>query len=109
MKEDKVYLQHILEAIEKIQSYLSAKSFEDFEREFLLQDGMIRQLEIIGEASRHISEETKRKMPNIHWASIIGMRNKLIHDYLGVDIEVVWETVKTYIPELKKEVKNFMR
>ncbi len=74
----------------------------------LLQDGVIRQLEIIGEAARHISGELRAKYANVPWQDIIGMRNKLIHDYLGVDIELVWITASEDLPALRERIQVMM-
>jgi uncharacterized protein with HEPN domain len=71
----------------------------------MIQDAIIRQIEIIGEASKLISEKIKEKSPSIPWKDIAGMRDKLIHNYFGVDIEAVWKTIKEDIPILKKEIQ----
>ena len=89
MKDERVYIQHILGSIKKIEEYVSDVTKEKFVAESLLQDGVIRQIEIIGEASKLISEETKAKSKNIPWKDIIGMRDKLIHGYFGVDLDAV--------------------
>ncbi|HUC02268.1 MAG TPA: DUF86 domain-containing protein [Candidatus Paceibacterota bacterium] len=93
MDRDKLYLQHIVEAIKKIRQYTGGISVEDFKKDALIQDGVVRQLEIIGEAARVMSEETKKKYPEIPWYNISGMRNRLIHEYFQVDIDAVWKTV----------------
>jgi uncharacterized protein with HEPN domain len=93
MDRDKLYLQHIVEAIKKIRTYTEGITVDDFKKDVLRQDGVVRQLEIIGEAARVISEETKKKYPDIPWYNISGMRNRLIHEYFQVDIDAVWKTV----------------
>ena len=93
MDRDKLYLKHIVEAIKKIKQYSEGITAEDFKKESLIQDGVVRELEIIGEAARVISETTKKKYPDIPWYDIAGMRNRLIHEYFQVDVEVVWKTV----------------
>lgn len=101
-KDDSVYLDHILESITKIQHYtheLDEKRFNDDE---LVQDGVIRQLQIIGEAAKRLSGETRAKYPSVEWKDISGMRDKLVHDYFGVDLAAVWDTVQKDIPLLKK-------
>ncbi len=103
--DDKVYLRHILDAIDRIENYLRNRSREEFERETLLQDGVIRQLEIIGEATRHITEELREQYPEIPWQDMVGMRNKLIHDYLGVDVDLVWVTATEDLQDLRKQVE----
>ena len=74
-----------------------------------LQDGVIRQIEVMGEATKKISNITREKYPQIPWRNIAGMSDKLIHDYLGVDIEAVWDTMKKDIPNLKKEILMILK
>ena len=107
-KADIVYLKHIRDAISRIEEYTKTVGHDDFIKNNLIQDGAIRQLEIIGEATKRISRQFKSNNPHIPWRDIAGMRDKLIHDYFGVDIEAVWDTVKRDIPALKKEVKKIL-
>lgn len=89
MRDDQVYLQHVLDAIAKIDSYISGIGENDFFDNSLIQDGVIRQIEIIGEAVKHLSNEVKAVNPDIPWQDIAGMRDKLIHHYFGVNLEEV--------------------
>ncbi len=103
MKDDNVYVEHILSAIAKIEGYTEGFSLESFLKNMLVQDGVMREIEIIGEASKNFSPEFKEKVKEIPWRDVVGMRNKLIHDYFEVDIEAVWKTVQEDIPFLKNE------
>lgn len=105
-KDDSIYLKHILDAISRIEEYVQAISYEDFMDNHLIQDGVIRQIEIIGEATKRLSREIRKGHPDIPWKDIAGMRDKLIHDYLGVDLAAVWDTAKKDIPALKNRLGN---
>ena len=109
MKRDEtVYLQHILDAIARIEEYLQEVDEEVFQKRYLIQDGVIRQLEIVGEAVKHLSDEVRDQYPDVPWQDIAGMRDKLIHDYFGVDIDKVWLTVKEDIPNFKSQLRTII-
>lgn len=103
MDKDNIYKQHILDAVSGIEEYIKGKTFDDFANDRLLQDGVVRKLEIIGEASKRLSEEFKKKI-NLPWKKITGTRDKLIHDYFKVDLEAVWKTISEDISQLRKEL-----
>jgi len=106
MGKDKLYIRHILDAIFTIGQYMSGVEYEDFLGNKLKQDGIIRELEIIGEASKQLSLEFKEKYSDIPWKDIAGMRDKLIHEYFGVDLNAVWETVEDDLPILKSALQK---
>lgn len=106
MKDDKIYIEHILRSISRINSYLEGKDYQFFSKDFLTQDAVIRQLEIIGEATRHVSAELRDNNPGVPWSDMTGMRNILIHDYIDVDTDIVWETVSKSLPEPQKMLET---
>ena len=109
MKNDKIYLRHILDAISDIEKFIIGVSEEDFSKNREKQYAVLRGLEIIGEASKNLSDELKAKCPGIDWKNIAGMRDKLIHAYFGVNLPLVWETVKNDLPQLKKQAQNLLK
>ena len=104
MKDDRVYLRHILDAIHKIESYVSVGR-KEFMAASHWQDATVRQLEIIGEAAKNLSEDLRSAHADIPWRRIGGLRDVLIHDYMGVDMDAVWEITQTSIPLLKTQVE----
>ena len=109
MKTDQsAFLNHILDAIKKIEKYTKGIDEEAFKKNDLVQDGVIRQIEIIGEAVKRLSNDIKSQSPDVPWQDIAGMRDKLIHDYFGVDIDTVWLTVQKDIPFFKREIKRII-
>ena len=106
MDRDKAYIQHILDAIRDIEEYLAGKDFADLTKEIKTQDAVVRKLEIVGEASKNLSEHFKTINPDIPWHQIISMRNRLIHDYVGVDLEIVWKTARESLPALGRALKT---
>jgi uncharacterized protein with HEPN domain len=101
MKDDLVYIENILQSIGRIQSYISGKDKETFINDFITQDAVVRQLEIIGEATKRVSRDFRNNNPDIPWADMAGMRDILIHDYIDVDLEIVWKTASESVPILK--------
>ena len=101
---DKIRLMHILDAIEEIQNYVSQVNFDGFMENSMMRFACIKQMEIIGEASNHISTETKERFSTIEWGQIVGMRNVFVHEYFGVDSSLVWEIIKNDLPDLKSKI-----
>jgi len=97
----RLFLMEILEAIEKIERYIDSLSFEDFVKNEMVVDAVIRNLEIVGEAARNIPEEVRSKYSDIPWKRVVGFRNIVIHGYFDVDLEIVWVIAKERLPELK--------
>ena|SRR3989344_6548974 len=106
MDKDRLYLDHIVQAIGKIERYTRDVALEDFRTNELIQDAVVRELEIIGEAVRYVSESTRQRYADVQWSQISGMRNKLIHEYFGVDVDVVWKTITEDLPPLYKQLEK---
>lgn len=108
MKSDTTYLEHILEAINVIESYLGSSDYETFKNNKMTVDAVVRRLEIIGEASNNLSEKFKKDNPEMPHRDAIDMRNFLAHEYFGVNTEIVWKTCKNNLPELKKFIEALL-
>jgi uncharacterized protein with HEPN domain len=101
----KDYVQDIYDAMEAAEEFVSNWTFEEFTGDRKTQFAVIRALEIIGEATKNIPYETREKYPSVPWKDLAGIRDKLIHSYFGVNLEVVWLSVKEGIPEAKQNIK----
>jgi uncharacterized protein with HEPN domain len=107
-RDDTVYLHHILDAIDLIEGYTKGMTENEFLSNSMAHDAVIRQIEIIGEAARNVSDEFQEKYPRLPWAKMIGIRNKIIHEYFNVNFAIVWDTVKEDLPILKKSIKKIL-
>ena len=105
---DKIRLKHILDAIDEINSYLITADLSVFLENSMMRFACIKQMEIIGEASNHLSSELKTRFSEVAWAQIVGMRNVFTHEYFGIDSNVVWEIIRDDIPELRKKVVHIL-
>ena len=93
-------LRHMRDAASTAVSFAAGKSREDLSSDLMLQFALVRALEIVGEAAARLTEETRSSHPEIPWANIVGMRNRLVHGYFDVDLKVLWRTVTDYLPPL---------
>jgi len=107
-RDDPLYLEDIREAIETILGYVRGIDEDQFKGQQMLQDAVIRQLEIIGEATKHLSDEIRQANPKIPWKAIAGTRDRLVHGYFAVDLDEIWLTVRRDLPELKPEIDRLL-
>lgn len=107
-KNEGVYLHHILDAITAIENYLAGIPKDKFKSTPLLQDGVLRQLEIIGEAAGKLSEEFRASHTNIPWNEIIGLRNRVIHAYFNVNLDIIWEIAQNDLKSLQKDIAEMI-
>lgn len=105
-KLPEIFTGHIIESIELIEEYVKNKTEVDFFSSRQLQDSVIRRLEIIGEAAKNLPSEIKEKNPDIPWKKMAGLRDVLIHEYFGVDLELTWQIIQNDIPVLKRQISD---
>jgi len=108
-RSDENLLLDIYESICKIEKYIDKNNFEEFSHDEKTIDAVVRNLEIIGAAAHKISEQFKTLNPNIEWRKIIGLRNRIVHDYFGIDLNIIWEVVDVYIPMMKKDIEILLK
>lgn len=108
MRNDRTYLKHIREAIETIEEYLKDVSYDRFVSNKMIIDAVVRELEIIGEASNNISDQFRKEHSGMLWRRMKNMRNFLIHEYFGVNTKVVWDTCKDDLPKLKSFIEKIL-
>ncbi|MBU4534253.1 MAG: DUF86 domain-containing protein [Euryarchaeota archaeon] len=104
-----LFLEDILESIQFIDQYICDLDYSDFINDRKTFDAVLRNLEVIGEAAKNISDQVKSSNDNINWKGMAGMRDKLIHGYFGVDPEIVWETIKNRLPEIKTQIQDLLK
>ena len=104
-----LYLTDILECLDAIESFVEGMSFEDFKQDDKTSSAVIRKFEIIGEATKQVPESIKQKYSAIPWKEMAGMRDKLIHFYFGVNYELLWQTTKNRIPQIKPVIRQILQ
>ena len=111
-KEERTYL-HFLEDIRlsilRIGEYIAGYDFQRFSQDYKTVDAVVRNFEIIGEAVKHIPEELKLKYPNLPWEEMYRLRNKVSHEYFGIDYEIIWDIITNYLPQNRTEIEEIIK
>lgn len=107
-RDYRVYLDDILESVQKVDRYLSGISFEAFENDSMRIDAVVHNLQIIGEAARKIPDEIRFKYPQVEWRKIVGFRNNAVHEYFRVNLDTVWAIIEEEIPKLKVQISEIL-
>ncbi len=108
MRSNEVYLRHILDEITFLLQNTEGKSFEEFDGNEMLKRACARSFEVIGEAVKNISADFRRRHRDIEWRNIAGMRDRIIHRYFDVSWNILWDTIKEKLPELKQKIENIL-
>jgi uncharacterized protein with HEPN domain len=103
-----MYLEDILTAMNRIAEYIDGYSFIDFKRDYKTVDAVIRNFEIIGEAAKNLPTEIKEKYPQVPWSEMYLLRNKVSHEYFGVDYEIIWDVASNYLPQNKTQIEEIL-
>jgi uncharacterized protein with HEPN domain len=109
MRSYKLYLEDILVAIKKIDAYSRGLTLVRLKRDKMVIDAIVRNLEIIGEASKNIPNKIRDKSPDIEWKKICGLRDILAHEYFGVDVQILWDIIRSKLPDLKKKITRLLK
>jgi uncharacterized protein with HEPN domain len=107
-RNEQMYLSDILDSCSKIQSFTENVTRNELIEDVKTYDAVVRNLEIIGEAAKHISDDTRKQLPGIQWRKIAGLRDILTHDYFGIDNDILWDIVQNKLPLLQKTVQQFL-
>jgi len=103
------FLEDMLTAMNRVAEYISGLNFNEFKRDYKTVDAVIRNFEIIGEASKNLPIEVKEKYPKVPWDEMYLMRNKISHEYFGVDYEILWDVASNYLPENKSQIEDILK
>ncbi|MDN3505830.1 MAG: DUF86 domain-containing protein [Simkaniaceae bacterium] len=106
--KDYVRLKHMLDSTKAILSFTKGRRRGSLDNDRLLLSGVLRELEIIGEAAGRISDKTKKEFPEVPWKELVGMRNRLIHAYFDVDHDIIWNTIRKYLPTFLKQLQEII-
>jgi uncharacterized protein with HEPN domain len=107
-REPALLLTDICESIEKIKSYISGLTYQEFIDDNKTVDAVVRNFEIIGEAANRLPEDIKERFPRINWYRIRGFRNRIVHDYMGIDYEIVWTVIENDLDKLDSDIKEIL-
>ena len=108
-RSDKMFLEDLLTAISRIAEYTEGYNFDQFKQDYKTVDAVIRNFEIIGEASKKISDKIKDGNPEIPWQEMYYLRNRVMHEYFGIDYEIIWDVARNYLSENKKQIEKILR
>ena len=107
-RDYKVYLQDVVDAAGKVRSYTTGQSFKAFSEDTKTVDAVVRNLEVIGEAIKQVPDDFRSKHADVEWKKIAGLRDILVHQYFGVDVEIIWDIVQNKLPALEAQIRKII-
>lgn len=107
-RSPRVYLEDILQAMSKVRRFTAGLGFEQFLQDEKGVDAVLRNLEVIGEAARHVPDELKTRFPDVEWRRMTGLRNIITHEYFGVDLRIIWEIASKHLPEAEPRLQSML-
>ncbi|MDO9580826.1 MAG: DUF86 domain-containing protein [Bacteroidales bacterium] len=108
-RSDKLYLEDLLTAMKRIAEYIEGHNLDQFKKDYKTVDAVVRNFEIIGEASKNISDNLKFQYPKIPWQEMYYLRNRVMHEYFGIDYDIIWDVSKNYLPENTKQINKILK
>ncbi|MGA2405335.1 MAG: DUF86 domain-containing protein [Bacteroidales bacterium] len=108
-RSDKLYLQDLLTAMNRIAEYIKGYNFDQFKQDYRTVDAVVRNFEIIGEAAKNVSDALKDQNPKIPWTEMYYLRNRVMHEYFGIDYEIIWDVAKNHLPENYLQIDKILK
>ena len=108
-RSDKLYLEDLLTAMNRIAEYIEGYNFDQFKQDYRTVDAIVRNFEIIGEASKNVSDVIKNQNPEIPWNEMYYLRNRVMHEYFGVDYEIIWDVAKNHLPGNSQQIDKILK
>ncbi|HSO83753.1 DUF86 domain-containing protein [Thiocapsa sp.] len=106
--EDRIRIEHMLDASQSVARFIAGRTREDLDSDEMLRFALVRAIEIIGEAAGKVSQEGRQGLPEIPWREAVGIRNRLVHAYFDIDLDVLWKTASTAIPSLMRQLEAIL-
>jgi uncharacterized protein with HEPN domain len=108
-RSDKLYLEDLLTAMKRIAEYIEGQNFDQFKQDYKTVDAVVRNFEIIGEASKNVSDEIKIINPEIPWKEMYYLRNRVMHEYFGIDYDIIWDVAKNHLSKNSLQIDNILK
>ena len=108
-RSDKLYLEDLLTAMNRIAEYIEGYNFDQFKQDYRTVDAIVRNFEIIGEASKNVSDVIKNQNPEIPWKEMFYLRNRVMYEYFGIDYEIIWDVAKNHLPENSQQMNKILK